>query len=86
MKLIFILVAAVASCTATEPQISSTNGEVNYEYHEVGETLHTHSNLIKVGKLFVDGCMYITTAGYHEMILTHAGNCPNQIHQQSPCK
>lgn len=71
--------------------VSSVEEEKDFEYHRVGDYNANNKNgefewtgsyeHRVVGKLFVDGCMYITITGYHESTITHAGNCPNQIHK-----
>jgi len=82
LKILLLMMMVTVSSSAIEDK--------PFEYHLLGDFNAYHStgdhswvqvmDYKVVGKLFVDGCMYITVSTHTSTNLTHAGNCPNQIH------
>jgi hypothetical protein len=74
MKVLLILLVFVTCTSSTQTQVQS-----NLEYARI-DSYREQNETVAVGKLFIDGCMYITVQNWKGVGITHAGNCPNQIH------
>lgn len=80
-----LITLALVACTISfskgdEKEVIQADDGGTYEIHWLAEEQRTGDHSRYIGKLIVDDCIYIVIRGYHEMTLTHAGNCSNPIH------
>jgi hypothetical protein len=59
-----------------------SRNEPTFTVVQLGQIDTPFEHNMRISKLFIDDCMYICIRGYHEMSITHAGNCPNPIHHE----
>lgn len=78
MKTLILILLIATGCTISVG--NDHKQEPDFEMHQVGTFSKGYTQ--NINKLFIDGCMYITITGKAETSITHAGNCPNQIHNQ----